>query len=441
MPSPAAPGAPPRGRLSSLAGLGPGYWKLWSASVVSNLGDGTSFVAYPWLASTLTRDPILIAGLGVATRLPWLLFSLPAGAIVDRADRRRLMMWMNAARAALSGAVALSVLTGTMTIPLLYAAALVIGCAEVLYDNAAQTIMPRLVPPDRLERANGNLWGAETVMNQFVGPPLGGVLVAVGLSVPFFVDAGSFALAGGLILLIGGLHRAAPAADSGSPATRRSLVSEMREGFAWLWRHRLLRLLAIMLGAINAAGAMSFAIFVLFVQEILDLGSAGFGLVMTAGAVGAVVGSVIAPSITRRIGAGPSLWATLGLGVLTQAATGSTSAALVAGVMSAGFSFGAVLWNIVTVSLRQQIIPDHLLGRVNSVYRFFGWGMMPIGALAGGAIVAIVEPLAGRDLALRAPFFASSAISLVCLGIALPTLTTARVEAARSASAAAPASR
>jgi MFS family permease len=425
-------------RRARRPGLGRDYWKLWTGSVISNLGDGTSTIAYPWLASVLTRDPVLIAAVGVATRLPWLLFSLHAGAIVDRGDRRLLMVRMNALRAGLSGLVAVLVLTGTMTIPALLVLALLLGCAEVVYDNAAQTILPRLVPKDRLERANGNLWGAEMVANQFVGPPLGGVLIAIGLAVPFFLDAGTFAVAGALVLLIGGSFRTAPEEVPGGavPPVRPSLRADIAEGFRWLWDHDLLRTLAIALGVMNMASAMAFATYVLFAQEILGLSATGFGILMTAGAIGGVLGSVLGAGVSRRLGPGPSLWAVLVGGVVTNVVIGLTSVTVIVGVAATAFSFSAMLWNVITVSLRQRIIPDRLLGRVNSVYRFFGWGGMPIGALLAGVTVRLAEPAFGRTGGLRAPFLVAAALSAVIMVAVGGRLTTARIAAAEADAAA-----
>jgi MFS family permease len=417
-------------------GLGRDYWRLWSASTISNLGDGTSTIAYPWLATVLTRDPALIAGVAVATRLPWLLFSLHAGVVVDRSDRRRLMWSMNVARAVITAAVVALILTGAMTIPALYAAALLLGCAEVLYDNAAQTIMPRLVPADRLERANGNLWGAETVTNQFIGPPLGGALLAVGLAVPFVLDTVSFAAAALLVFLIRGSFRASPAAGTGDEAAPRpSMRAAIGEGLRWLWAHRLLRALAIVLGVMNLATALAFATFVLFAQEVLELGAAGFGVLSTAMAVGAVLGSVLAANVSRWIGPGAALLMTLVVGVVVPLVVGLTSSALLVGAVSVAFGFTMVLWNVITVSLRQSIIPDHLLGRVNSVYRFLGWGGMPIGAFVGGVLVSLVEPAAGRELALRSPWFACAGLHLVVLVSVGSRLSTTRIEAAKASAA------
>lgn len=423
--------ADPSGQLGRFAGLNANYWKLWTASAVSNLGDGIGQVAYPWLAAVLTRDPLLIAGVGLAQRLPWLAFSLHAGAIVDRGDRRRLMVSMNSIRFVATVIVAAAVLTDVMTIPLLYVAALVLGCAEVVYDNSAQTILPRLVAKERLERANGNIWGAEMVANSFVGPPLGGFLIAVSLALPFGVDALTFGVSALLIFLIGGMFRSQPSGEP-QPHTRRPMRAEIAEGFRWLWRHPLLRTLAIVLGVMNMMGTAALATFVLFVQEVLALDAAGFGILSTAGAIGGVLGSQLAPSVTKRIGPGPSLYLCLVVGgAVTTAVTGVTSNAFLVGAMFVVYSFTAVVWNVITVSLRQTIIPDHLLGRVNSVYRFFGWGMMPLGALLGGALVAVAEPGFGREIALRLPFFASSAVHVILFLLVGAHLSTPNIEAAK----------
>lgn len=433
--------------------LGRNYWKLWTASVVSNLGDGVGFIAYPWLASAVTRSPVHIALVTVATRLPWLVFSLPAGVITDRVDRRRLVAWMDVARFLITLGVAGIVLlhqgelaspeavaAGTAPLPpsstlllvTIYLASLLLGTAEVLRDNSAQTLLPAIVDEENLERANGRLWGAELVMNSFIGPPVGGFLLAVAFALPFFVDAASFAVAAALVFLLAGEFRAKPAPSS--KGTRPSFLGEMKEGLRWLWRHPLFRPMAISLGVINAMSTLAFATFVLFVQELLGLGAAGFGALMAAGAVGGVVGSVVSPWVSRRIGQGPSLFLTLWTCIINSLVMGLTSSALVLGAMFALLSLTGTIWNVITVSLRQALIPDHLLGRVNSVYRFFGWGMMPLGSLLGGAIVAIVEPVAGREWGLRTPFLVAAAVYVGLLFYAQPRLGTRQIEAARQAS-------
>lgn len=423
--------------------MGRNYWKLWTASVISNFGDGIATVAYPWLASAITRDPLQIALIGVATRLPWLVFTLPAGAITDRGDRRRLIVAMDVFRFAVTVAVAVFVLaitddivdpttagaevgTNPWHLVVLYASALAFGFAEVLRDNSAQTLMPAVVEKGDLERANGRLWGAEMVMNSFAGPPIGGFLIAVAFAAPFFVNASTFAVSALLIASLTGSYR------STTDPVRRTMRSEIGEGVRWLWNHRLLRTMAIVLGVMNAMITMALATYVLFVQEVLGLEAASFGVLLSAGAVGGVVGSLVASKVSARIGPGASLLTSIGLSALTFAVTGSTSSAPVVWAMFVVSSLAGVLWNVITVSLRQSIIPDRLLGRVNSVYRFFAWGMMPAGSLLGGVVVTAVDAVADRELALRAPFWLASVVFVALFVTAVPTLNTSRIRQAEA---------
>jgi MFS family permease len=452
------------------ARLGPRYWRLWTASVISNLGDGVAMIAFPWLASAVTRNAFLIALIGVMQRIPWLVFTLPAGVLTDRLDRRKIMVWSDVARAVFTGLIAAVVLANEAGLPdpaalgsgatidtnvavylVLLFAVLALGIAEVLRDNAAQTFLPAIVEPEQLEKANGHLWGAEAVANQFAGPPLGSLLLIVGFSVPFFFDAGTFAAAAGLVLLISGQFKA-----KGATATRPKRIDwkgEMKEGFFWLWRHPLLRPMAIVLGVMNGLSMAMFATFVLFAQENLDLetglftgvlgsladalgfGSVGtfvFALLTMGGALGAVLGSLLAPRISKAIGSGPSLYLTMIGQIVVVLVIGVTTRWWIAFLAEAVFSITAILWNIITVSLRQTIIPDHLLGRVNSVYRFFGWGMMPIGAAVGGLVVTVAEQFTDRGVALRVPFFVIAAASVLLLLYAAPRLTTEKMESARA---------
>jgi MFS family permease len=451
--------------------LGPRYWRLWGASVISNLGDGVGVIAYPWLASAVTRNALLIALVAVVQRLPWLVFTLPAGVITDRVDRRKLIMSMDVLRAVFTGLLALGILSQQSSLPapedlvgevaistnglvygLLLAAALMMGFAEVLRDNAAQTILPALVETDQLEKANGNLWGAEMVMNSFVGPPIGSVLLAVGFAFPFFVDAGTFALAAGLVFLIPGEFKARRREGPAAPG-KVSWKAEIKEGVQWLWGHPVLRPLAIVLGLLNGLGMVTFATFVYFVQENLDLetglftgviGSLGdnlgfestgavvFAILMTSGALGGVIGGFAASRIAKAIGTGASLYVTMLTGIVVSAVIGVASRWWVVYLVAILFMISVMLWNVITVSLRQTIIPDELLGRVNSVYRFFGWGMMPLGSLVGGLIVTVGETFTSRSLALRLPYFVVAGAYVLLLAYAAPRLTTHKIEAARA---------
>jgi len=430
--------------------LGVAYYKLFAASTVSNIGDGIGTIAYPWLASAVTRNGFLIALVAVIQRLPWLFFSLPAGVITDRNDRRVLMIGANWVRAILTLLVAITVVArqGDLLGPdeldaaatpsadfLLYGlvlvATLLLGMAEVLHDNAAQTFMPAVVRPAHLERANGRLWSAEMVANTFVGPPLAAGLLVIAFAVPFFVDAMSFAVAAVLVTLI---HPSTMVRSTAPTPVedRRPWKEELAEGFRWLWRHDLFRPMAVILGLLNLLGTLAMATLVLYGQEVLGTSPTEFAILSTGGAIGGVVGGWSASRVAERIGSGPSLGVTLAGGGVITIAIGLSSLWPIVWTLFAVFTFTAVLWNVITVSLRQTVIPNELLGRVNSVYRFFAWGMMPLGALLAGATVAIAETITTRETALRLPWIISGLAHFVLFAFARTRLTTEKMERARA---------
>jgi len=427
--------------------LGSRYWKLWTASVISNLGDGVAMIAYPWLASAVTRNGFLIALIAIAQRLPWLIFTLPAGVITDRVDRRKIMVWMDSIRAVVTLAVSYAVLVKAdvlpapdeieagvevATDPLLYTvlvlAALLLGFAEVLRDNSAQTILPAIVEPEGLEKANGQMWGVEMVANSFVGPPLGSLLLGIGFALPFFFDAGSFAVAAGLVFLITGSFRSH---EKGELPEKVDWRGEIREGWDWLWHHPLLRPMAIILGIMNGLFAVTMATFVLFAQEVLNVSPFTFAILGTGGAVGGLAATFWASKVSERMGSGPALYLTIIGSAVTTLITGLASHWVIAWAMFSIGTFTAVLWNVITVSLRQTIIPDRLLGRVNSVYRFFAWGMIPIGSAIGGLVQVGSESSFDRVMSLRIPWLVATAIWVAVFFYAAPRLTTEKIETAR----------
>ena len=426
--------------------LGANFYKLFTGTVVSNLGDGMATVAYPWLASAITRNPVLIALVAVAQRLPWLVFTLPAGVITDRVDRRKAMISMDVVRGVLTVGVALAVfgaqgglpgpdevdaVTGTRwgLLVVVLVATLLLGMAEVLRDNANQTILPNIVRPDQLERANGRIWSVESVANTFAGPPLGSVLLLVAFSLPFFVDAGTFFVAAACVALIPGSFRAAR--DAARP--KQSFRQELGDGVRWLMAHPLLRPMAIILGVMNGAGMIAFATFVLFAQEVLEVGPFLFTVIGFGGAIGGLIGGNIAPVVAKRIGSGTSLALAIGGLAVVPTLIGLIAWWPIVLVLFGVEAFLGILWNVITVSLRQTIIPEDLLGRVNSVYRFFAWGMIPIGAAIGGAWVWILERQVNREFALRSTWFVVGAIHLGLFVFGRAKLTTDKIEAARSA--------
>ena len=429
--------------------LGASYWKLWTATAISNLGDGVSMVAYPWLASAVTRSPILIAAAGFASRLPWLIFTLHAGVLTDRFDRRKLIVAMDFMRGALTVFVGLVVFFNKDSFPALdelstitnletnwpiyftlLITAFLFGLAEVLRDNSAQTLMPSVVDKENLEKANGRMWSAESLTNSFIGPPLGSLLIGIAIFIPFFFDAVSFFFAVALIASLKGTFK--PVSDD-KPREKINFKAEIKEGYVWLWAHPLLRPMAIILGSMNGLATMVGATFILFAQEVLETSVLTFALLGTAGAVGGTVGGLLAPKISAKLGSGRSLAMTLAAAPIGSLIIALTTTWQVVWVVVVFETFFAVLWNTITVSLRQSIIPTHLLGRVNSVYRFFAWGSIPIGMFVGGGLVSALTLVLSRENALRAPYLFGVVLGLILWAMAAPRLTTAKIEAARKA--------
>lgn len=429
-----------------MTSLGLGYRKLCVSTVVSNLGDGMASVAYPWLASAVTRNPLLVSLVVVAQKLPWLVFALPAGVITDRVDRRRAMALMDVLRFALTLLVALAVLgwsgdlpgprqldrvvgtrTGLYVVVLL--ATLLLGMAEVLRDNCGQTIMPNLVADEHLETANGRLWAAEGIANTFIGPPIGSLLLVASFALPFFLDAASFFAAAALVASISGSFRVVRD-DTVPPASWRV---DLAEGVRWLWRHELLRPMAIILGIMNLASMLGAATLVLFAQEVLDIGPVLFAVLGFGYALGGIVAGSFASAVSKRLGSGTCLAFTLAGSAVVALTIGLFPSWPVVVVMYTVLALLGTLWNVITVSLRQSIIPPHLLGRVNSVYRFFAWGMMPIGAALSGLIVWAVDRFASRDWGLRSVYFIDAAIHVALFLVGSSKLTTAKIALARTA--------
>jgi MFS family permease len=379
----------------------PSLWKnrnfqlVFSASSFTNLGDGVLAVAFPWFATLLTRDPLLIGLVAAARQLPWLLFALPAGVLADRFDRRNLILLADACRLLLAlaaVALALSGAQGTGAVLLLTALCFALGAAEVVRDNTAQSFLPNLVSKPQLEQANGLLWSTEQLAGQFIGPPLAGYLIGFAIFLPFGIEAAFLALA---IALIAAIRLPKAAA-----LPRQAFGPALREGLAWLWSHQSLRRLALVLGAYNFIGSMFYALLVLYAQDVLGLDAFGYGQLMAIQAAGGLAASLAGPWILRRIGSTLGLLSGLSAFTLCAAIMGASANFWLIAALLLAEAFGNMLWNIASVSYRQRIIPDALLGRVNAAFRFFGTGPSALGSVAGGLVVVMGARL-GQTAALH----------------------------------------
>jgi predicted MFS family arabinose efflux permease len=312
-----------------------------------------------------------------------------------------------------------SILLGVANLPLLYVVFFMLGTAETFFDNASFALLPNIVPVKQLERANGRLFATQTLTQEFIGPPLGGYLFSWMIAIPFLLNAGGFALAMIGIALIAGQFRVVPQSND-QPL---SLWQSMGEGMRWFWSHSLLRTFGIMAGVCNFAYSATASVFVLYEQNELGLDAVQYGILLTSGAVGGVIGALVAEQFAQRLGSGSAIFVSNILMAVVFIGIALTTNPIVVGVLFAAMSFSSMVGSVILISLRQGIVPAALLGRVTSAYRLFAVGALPVGAFIGG--------LLSRYYGLTAPYWASGALMVVLAFIVLPIANNRTIAAAR----------
>ena len=399
---------------------------LLTASTFSNLADGIAGFAYPWLFSLLTRDPLLISIVSVLVNLPRLIFVLYAGVIADKFNRQKILIYTRLGQVFLTSIFIVLIYLNLDNIPkevqfnepqfdfkyliisAAYLLAFMFGLLEVTRDNAAQAFLPQIVSKDNLPKANGRLFGIEIVTNNFLGTPVGGFLIGLSLITPFIFDT--------LLMLVSVFFITGIKGKFERPEdiNKDQNTSEMiKEGVEWLKNNTLLKRLAIYTGIANFFGSMQFPIMILFAQELIGLNAIQYSFLAYGAAIGGLVGSQVANKINAKLEESKTLLisvALFGIGMFAPYLT--TNPFIVAGSFGLS-SFGSVLWNVQAVSIRQALIPDNLLGRVNSVYRLLALGLNPIGAIFGGTIVKILDNSFSREFALRFPFLLGGIFMLI----------------------------
>lgn len=375
--------APSGARPAVRADLGRPFRWLWASTAASNAGDGITRTLLPLLVVAHHPDPAVVAGLTTVNMLPWLLFALPAGVLVDRVDRRRIVLGSNLMRgAALLGAALL--LAGNRPLGLLYALAFLLGIAETLADTAAPAMLPRLVDERHLERANGRLMAAQIVLNETAGPPVAGLLVGLTAAAALATGGVLYALAA---LLLMGLAPLARTSREAAPGRARSgVLRDIRDGLGFVLGHRTLRRTLAASALYGLVFSATFSMLVLLSEGTLGLSATGYGLLLAVGSLGAVAGSWLAPRAADRL-------PTVRLARWSLVASGAAYVALGLGrhPVPAALALAAngvfmMGWNIPVMSLRQRLTPEDLQGRVMSVSRLCAWGTMPVGATLGGLL-------------------------------------------------------
>lgn len=360
------------------------FWALWVSAAVSNLADGIFKLALPLYATRLTDSPAMVAGVAFAVRLPWLLFALFAGALADRHDRRRMMIGADALRVIVLAGLVVFLLADTTSLALIYLAALTLGIAETLADTAGSAVIPSVVPKSDLERANARLVGVTTVANEFIGPPLGGALAAISLALAFATSSALYLAAAVAIVFMVGSFR--PAVTQ-----RKRLLPEIVSGLQFVWSSSLLRALAIIVAVMNMGWSAWMSVMVLYVVEpgAGGLTEFGYGVMLTSIGIGGLVGTLIAVPLVRRFGRRWAIGADIAGTFLMMLIPALTPNAWAIGAAAVIGGIGGAMWSIVVTSIRQEVVPDEMLGRTGGVFRLFGYGALSVGAALAGAVAEI----------------------------------------------------
>lgn len=367
--------------------LGRDFGRLWTAAAFSNLADGIGRTAVPLIATTLTRDPLAIAVIGALAFLPWLVFGLPAGMIVDRFDRRWIMAIANTLRGGVALWLAVLTVTGDISLWALWIGTLVFGLGETLFDNATNAVVPGLVTRAQLDRANGRMQAAQVTIDSFISQPIAGVLFAVSLALPLWIGSAGYLVPIALALLLP-LSAARPLRSESDGGGRAPAVPA-REAIAYLWSHRYLRTMVLFTSLVGSAFAFAQAATILYFLDEQGVPAAAIGFVTAGIGVGALVGALLAPTLVARLGRG---WVMLGANIVAAGAmilTGLAPNVIVAIIAYALFAFAVSTWNVPWGALRQQIVPAHLFGRVLGIIRMLTWGMFPLATLLGGWVARV----------------------------------------------------
>lgn len=383
--------------------MGPAFNRIWASSIVSNLSDGVMLAAVPLLAISLTDSPVLIAAIGAMVMLPWLLFAIPIGVMVDRVDRRYILAGSNAIRSAVVGVLALLIAMDHVTIYWLLAAAFIIGVCEVAADTTAQSLIPQILEEKDFEKGNSRLQISETVIQGFIGAPISGFIYALAIYLPFFINSLGFAISALFALSIP-IKYLQDVRKEDEDKIDRHFVADMKFGIAYLFSQKILRRLVVTTATIGFCYSMGTATIVLFIIKELNLPERYFGVILAIEGLGAITGALVASRMSSKFGRSE---------VMTVAIFVSSAMLLLQGFspniyvfVALGTVTGFVIsqWNILLMATYQTIIPNELYGRIHGTRRTLVWGTMPIGSLLGGVLASF---------SLRLPMYVGGVIATV----------------------------
>ncbi|MFL5733188.1 MAG: MFS transporter [Chloroflexia bacterium] len=358
------------------------FMLLWSGQLISTLGSNASGIVFPLLMLAITGSPAAAGIAGALTMLPYAIFSLPAGALVDRWDRKRVMIWCDVGRAVLFVSIPVAMALQVLTVWQLYINAFLEGTLFVFFSIAEVSAVPQVVPREQLPNAAAQNQATFAVAG-IVGPSIGTLLYqGVGRAAPFIADAVSYAVSVVSLLFIKTDFQQVRVPKEG----RSSLRSEIMEGLRWLWAQPVIRFIAFAGAGLNLLFA-SMALSLILLAKNLGAPEGSIGLLFSIGAIGGIVGSVIAAPLQKKFRVGQILPATLWLVALMYPLFAVAPNFWALGLISAVIFIVGPVINVTTFSYRAALIPDELQGRVNSAFRMIAWGSQPIGALLGGLLL------------------------------------------------------
>ncbi|MFM1985275.1 MAG: hypothetical protein RLZZ295_441 [Actinomycetota bacterium] len=365
--------------------MGPAFNRMWAGSILSNLADGVLIAAAPLLAISLTDSTVLISLIGAMVMLPWLLFAIPIGVVVDRIDRRYILAGANAIRSFVVGALSLGIATDKVNIFWLLITAFVLGTCEVASDTTAQSLIPQILPKEKFEKGNSRLQISEVVVQGFIGAPLSGFLYAIAIYLPFFINSLGYAFATFFALSIPIKYLQDVRKEEGAPE-KKSFVADMKFGIRYLYEHKILRRLVVTTSVIGVCYSMGTATMVLFVINELELPKKLFGVVLTIQGVGAILGGIVAPKLSKKFGRTPIMTFGIVASSLVLLGQGLAPNIYIFVALATFGSFTISQWNILLMATYQTVIPNELYGRIHGTRRTIVWGMMPFGSLLGGVL-------------------------------------------------------
>ncbi len=381
-------------------------WALVAFTGLTNTADAVTRVALPLLALRFTDSPALVALVAVLLTLPWLLTALHVGVLVDRHDRRQLMFAAEIARMLSVAALLAAVLTGAAGLALIFVVAAVLGVAEVVAMTAGASIITAAIPhPDR-ERANARITAIEYLCHGFVGAPIGGFLVAAGFAVALGTTGAVYVAGALLLLLLSGTFTPAAAATGPRPPVH----GQIREGLAFLWRHRLLRTMALSVAVMAGCWSAWLAIIPVYATGLLGLNETQYGFLLTALGAGGVTGAIAVGPVNRLLGRRRAMFTDIVGSFLLVAvpalAPHTRAGAIAVGAAAFAAGLGGTMWVVNARTIYQSLVPDELQGRFHSASRLVGWGLNPIAAGLAGVVAQAVSFRAA---------FALFAVACACL--------------------------